>query len=134
MVVHILVIQRLQLPIGAICTFAIEGVLEGEDAEDTTMWIGIGFPPCSEIRAVWLRDGGLPEELRGIGPDGHSPLCDTVVARKHEVFPIVRGNGKHYINFRKLYNAEGTGYCQTLAPQNLETYRKAYQALEQRRR
>ncbi|MCF0214134.1 MAG: hypothetical protein HUK13_06810, partial [Muribaculaceae bacterium] len=115
-------------------TCAIEGVLQGENPAETTMWIGLGFPPCSEIRAVWLRDGGLPEELRGIGPKGHSPLCDTVVARKHEVFPIVRGNGKHYINFRKLYNPEGTGYCQRLVPQNLETYRKAYQTLEQRRK
>ena len=115
-------------------TCAIEGVKKGEDAINTTMWIGLGFPPCSEIRTVWLWDGGLPEELRGIGADGHSPLCDKVVARKHEVFSIVRGSGEHYINFKKLYNSEGTGYCQILVPMNLETYKQGYRTLEQRRK
>ena len=115
------------------CTCAIEGILPGEDVSLTTMWIGLGFPPCAELRAVWLWDGGLPQELRGTLPNGHSPLCDTVVKRKHEAFCITRGSGSHYINFEVLYNKQGTGYCQTLAKVNKEAYANGYKTLEQRR-
>ena len=43
--------------------------------------------------------------------------------RRNEVFSIERGNGSHYINLTKLYNKQGTGYCQQLVPKNLETYK-----------
>lgn len=107
-------------------TTVIEGVKKGENPLLTVMWIGIGYPPCSEIRAAWLGKGGVPEELRGIGENGHSPLCDTVVKRKYEAFPIKRGNGKYYINLQVLYNANGTGYCQTLVPENMKIYEQGY--------
>lgn len=102
----------------------IEGVKPGEKPENTMMWIGLGFPPCSELRAAFLGENGVPEELRGVLPNGHSLLCDKVVERKHEVFPIKRGNGKHYFKMSLLYNAEGTGYCQTLIPANIDYYNK----------
>ncbi|MCF0160832.1 MAG: hypothetical protein HUJ99_08570 [Bacteroidaceae bacterium] len=114
-------------------TIAIEGVMPGEDVIFTTMWVGLGFPPCAEIRPVWLWDGGLPDELRGIGEYGHSPLCDAAVARKHEVFSIERGSGQQYLNLGKLYNYAGTGYCQQLVPKNLELYKQGYEILEQKR-
>lgn len=107
-------------------TTVIEGIAPGEDAKLTMMWIGLGYPPCSEIRAAWLGDNGVPEELRGIKENGHSPLCDKVVAKKHEVFPIKRGNGKQYVNLSKLYNPQGTGYCQVLVPENLKIYKAGY--------
>lgn len=107
-------------------TAVIEGVERGENPLLTVMWIGLGYPPCSEIRAVWLGENGVPEELRGIGEKGHSPLCDTVVKRKHEVFSIKRGNGKHYMNLSLLYNPQGTGYCQKLIPENLKIYKAGY--------
>lgn len=115
-------------------TTVIEGVRQNEDSRLTTMWIGIGYPPCSEIRCVWIGNNGLPDELRGIGRKGHSPLCDTVVARKREVFPIERGNGKDYIDFTKLYNKEETGYCQILKNKNEQAYRQGYLMLEKRRK
>lgn len=95
-------------------TAVIEGVERGENPLLTVMWIGLGYPPCSEIRAVWLGENGVPEELRGIGEKGHSPLCDTVVKRKHEVFSIKRGNGKHYMNLSLLIILRVLGTAKSL--------------------
>lgn len=115
-------------------TTVIEGVLPGENALLTTMWIGIGYPPCSEIRYVWLGEGGVPEDLRGLGKDGHSELCDTVVARKHEVFDIKRGSGNNYVNLSKMYNTEGTGYSQLVMERNKAVYKEGYEKLAERRK
>lgn len=115
-------------------TTVIEGVLPNENPLLTTMWIGIGYPPCSEIRYVWLGENGVPEDLRGLGKNGHSELCDTVVARKHQVFSIKRGSGKHYLNLGKLYNAEGTGFSQKMKEKNKKIYKEGYAKLEKRRK
>lgn len=100
----------------------IEGVNAGEKPENTTMWIAIGYPPCAEVRMVKTGDQGVPEELRGTLPNGHSPLCDETVARKHEVFPIKRGSGKHYLHLSLLFNDNGTGITQILKKKNYEYY------------
>ena len=100
----------------------IEGIKDGEKPSCTTMWIALGFPPCAELRAAYLGENGVPEELKGTLDNGHSPLCDETVARKHKVFPIKRGNGKQYFKMSLLYNADGTGYCQKLIPQNIRYY------------
>lgn len=92
------------------------------------MWTGLGYPPCSEILPVWCAPDGVDAELRGTGKNGHSPMGDRVKARRDEVFPIKKGNGEKYIDMRKLFNPEGTGWVQTLVPKNLETYKK-YKAL-----
>ncbi len=115
-------------------TTVIEGIKPGENPMLTTMWIGIGYPPCSEIRYVWLGENGLPEDLRGTGKNGHSKLCDIVVARKHKVFSIKRGSGKHYLNLELLYNAEGTGFAQVAKEKNKKTYKEGYAKLEKRRK
>jgi hypothetical protein len=114
-------------------TTVIEGVKPGECPWLTTMWIGLGFPPCSEISPVWLGKDGVPEALRGTLSNGHSPQCDKVNQRKDEVFSIQRGNGKHYFDMSKLYNSNHTGYCQILVPKDMETYRQGYKEIERRR-
>lgn len=113
-------------------TIVIEGVAKDEDPLLTTMWIGLGYPPCSSIRSVWLGDDGVPDELRGIAPDGHSPLCDSIVELKHKVFPVSRGNGKYYLHLHLLYNREGTGFAQQAIRDNVTRYRDGY-AKRQRR-
>lgn len=115
-------------------TIVVEGLLPGEDPSLTMMWIGLGYAPCSEIRAVWTGEDGVPVELTGTTPDRHSTLCDAAQARKAEVFELAgQGNGEHYINLRKLYNVEGTGYCQQLIPLNMDTYRQGNAEREKRR-
>lgn len=111
----------------------IEGLLPGESPMLTTMWIALGYPPCSPVRAVWCGENGVPVELQGTTPDNHSTLCDMVLERKAEVFHEKRGNGNHYIDLSKLYNSEGTGYCQILLRENMETYRRGYEEIERRR-
>ena len=106
-------------------SIVIEGVSLGEAAALTTMWIALGYPPCAETFAARLGvAGGVPEVLKGTGDDNHSVQCDIVRARHAEVFSIKRGNGKHYLNLSKLYNKEGTGYCQQFVKKNLEMYKR----------
>ena len=114
-------------------TTVIEGVLPEENPLLTTMWIGLGYPPCAEIFAVWLWNGGVPECLQGTGKDNHAPQCDVVMQRKDSVFSIHRGNGQRYFDKSRLYNAQGTGYCQQLIPQNVERYRKGYEEIARHR-
>ena len=113
-------------------TIVIEGVAKDEDPLLTTMWIGLGYPPCSSIRSVWLGDDGVPDELRGIAPDGHSPLCDSIVELKHKVFPVTRGNGKYYLHLHLLYNREGTGFAQQAIRDNVTRYRDGYAKCQRR--
>ena len=120
--------------ISSTATIVIEGVLPGENPLLTTMWVGLGYPPCSEINAVWLDDNGIPDGLKGSTSDGHAPLCDSALLRKKEVFPIKRGSGSHYLDLSKLYNAEGSGYCQVLLKKNREAYKQGYEILENKRK
>ncbi len=115
-------------------SIVVEGVLPGEDASLSTMWVALGYPPCADLHVVTTGEGGVPQELCGTGEDNHSPQCDTVLQRKAEVFSIKRGSGKNYVDMSKLYNAEGTGYVQVLTKQNLDKYAAGYKALEERRR
>ena len=114
-------------------TCVIEGVRADESPLLTTMWIGLGFPPCSELYPAWIWEGGLDEGLRGTLANGHSPICDKAVKKKHEVFPIQRGSGSHYFNLSKLYNPQHTGYCQILTSKNQEAYKKGYRKLAEKR-
>ena len=111
----------------------IEGILPGENPRLTTMWIALGYPPCAEVFPVWVGDDGIPVELTGTTADNHSVQCDKVNKRKAEVFPVERGNGKQYLNLSKLYNNEGTGYCQVLTLKNRQAYKRGYEEIARRR-
>lgn len=97
-------------------------IVPGQLADEYIMWTGLGYPPCAEIVPVWNKEGGVADELRGIGVNGHSPMSDKVKARRNEVFGLKRGNKDKYIDMEKLFNAEGTGYVQVLTKQNHEVY------------
>lgn len=91
--------------------------------DEYIMWTGLGYPPCSEIYPVICKPDGVDNALRGILSNGHSEASDIARQRRDEVFPLHKGNGDKYIKKDVLKNSEGTGYLQTLIPQNLETYR-----------
>ena len=111
----------------------IEGIMPGENPRLTTMWIALGYPPCAEVYAAWVGEDGVATELTGTTADNHSVQCDKVNKRKAEVFPVVRGNGKQYVNLSKLYNNEGTGYCQKLALKNRQAYKRGYEEIARKR-
>lgn len=98
-------------------------VVPGQLADQYIMWTGLGYPPCAEIVPVWCKEGGVADELRGLQVNGHSSMSDKVKARRDEVFPLKRGNKDKYIDMKKLYNDEGTGYVQILTKQNRDVYR-----------
>ncbi len=111
----------------------IEGIVPGENPLLTTMWIALGYPPCAEVFPCWIGENGVPDILTGTTAENHSVQCDKVNKRKEDVFPVVRGNGKQYLNLSKLYNNEGTGYCQTLTLKNRQTYKRGYEEIARRR-
>lgn len=113
-------------------TIVIEGIAPVADIESVTasdiapqyiMWTGLGYPPCAEIVPVWCHPKGVREDLRGIGPGGTSPMGNIVKKRRGEVFPPRKGGNSKYIDLQMLRNEDGTGYLQTIVPQNRETYR-----------
>ena len=114
-------------------TIAIEGMRPVASLDSVTpldvereyiMWTGLGYPPVAEIRAVRCSADGVDRDLRGILPDGHSPLGDEARRKRDEVFPIHKGNGDKYIDMELLYNSDGTGYAQQAVTLNRETYRR----------
>lgn len=112
-------------------TVAIEGckpLKEDEDIDSSIirkeyrMWTGLGYPPCSEIKAVKCTADGVDKDLRGTLPNGHAVLSDKARKMRDEVFPIRKGNGEKYIDMHKLYNSDGTGYAQLMKQLNHSTY------------
>lgn len=122
-------------------TVAIEGcvpvsdltsVTEGFVKQQYIMWTGLGYPPVSEIRAVRCMAEGVPQEVRGILPEGQAPLSDKAKKLRDEVFPFRKGNGDKYLDIRKLYNDEGTGFAQQAMELNRETYRQEKKKRDER--
>ena len=98
-------------------TCVIQGVKKGENPELTTFWTVLGYPPCSVAIPAWVKAANDNSYLLKKSKDSYtSPMCDMALAIKSNVFSITRGNGEKYLNFSKLFNAEGTGYIQRIAP------------------
>jgi len=95
----------------------IQGVKKGENPELTTFWTVLGYPPCSVAIPAWVKAANDNSYLLKRSNDSNnSPMCDMALAIKSNVFAITRGNGQNYLNFSKLFNAQGTGYIQRIAP------------------
>lgn len=95
----------------------IDSVKPGDLTDEYVMWTVLGYPPLSEIVAVWCREDGVAPELRGIGPDGHSPMGDRVKASRDSVFTL-KGK-KKYIDMPRLQKR-----MKEIVRKNLETYGK----------
>lgn len=100
-----------------------ESVVPGFVAAEYIMWTGLGYPPVAEIRAVRCNEDGVPSELRGTLPGGHSVLGDEAKKLRDEVFPMKAGNADRYLDITRLYNDAGTGYAQKAMTRNRQTYR-----------
>ncbi len=112
-------------------TVAIEGCIPMENpdritpefvADEYVMWTGIGYPPVSLIKAVRNMPGGVPDELRGKLPDGHSPAGDEAKALRDKVFRTGPGKDDRFIDMSQLFNNEGTGLVQKARCINRQTY------------
>lgn len=112
-------------------TIVVEGCRPLRSVDDATadfvasqyvMWTGLGYPPCAEIIPVWCHSDGVDKRLRGVGVKGHSESSDLATKRRGDVFPYRKGGNSRYIDLNALRNEEGTGYLQTIVPENLKTY------------
>ena len=113
-------------------SIVFQGVKKGEQAERTIMWTALGFPPCAIVVPLWVAGGEkLPEIMTKTADSNKAPLCDKVVALKHKVFPIKRGNGSKYMNFSLLYNKNGDGIIQKLQPVEKEIFEETYKKIEE---
>ena len=106
-------------------SIVIEGVEKGESPSLAIMWTAIGYPPCSYVVPVTVDT--VPKELQPDEITWRSSLCDSVVARKREVFSIGRGSGSHYLDIIKLINKDGTGYSQRGVLRSRENYLRGYE-------
>lgn len=116
------------------CSVVIEGVQKGDDPLKTIMWTVMGYPPAGVCIPLWVNMGDRqPYLLLGQGDQNRSPLCEMAVSLKHQAFPVTRGNGSRYMYFSRIYNRQGTGFMQQLAPLEsrlFETYRVLIEELE----
>lgn len=109
----------------------IKGVKAGENPLLSTMWVVLGYPPVSVAVPVMVAAGkDQPSVTSRISAEnGHCPISDAAMKRRAEVFPIKRGSGPHYLHFSVVYNTQGTGYMQMLAPVEAEIF-KRFEAMQ----
>ncbi len=75
----------------------IEGIAAGESVDATTIYSVLGYPPCSYAVAAWVKAG---DDIAGViagQENGRAAANRLSVTLKNNVFPIKRGNGKHYM-------------------------------------
>ena len=116
------------------CSVVVQGVKPGEAAGLTTMWTLLGYPPTGVAVPLWV-DETLPPMVMMDETLGTSPLSDASLRLKERVFSLDWGMGSdRYLHWSLLYNAEGRGYMQLLAPFEEENFRQAAFVLEGWRR
>jgi hypothetical protein len=94
-----------------------QGVAKGENPGLTTMWVVLGYPPVSVALPAWVGAGGdNPALIMRKTGEKSSKMCDWTEAIKRTLYDVHRGHGQSYLHFSKVFNSEGTGYMQQLAP------------------
>jgi len=112
-------------------TCVIQGVKPGEDPSLTTFWAVLGYPPTSVAIPAWVKMGDdIPYLLRKRDGSYNSRMCDMALVLKERVFSVERGNGEKYLNIKTLYNSNGTGYMQILAPIEENIFEKSAKEME----
>ncbi|MDR2473186.1 MAG: hypothetical protein LBD53_06415 [Tannerella sp.] len=95
----------------------IQGVKAGENPDLSTMWTILGYPPVGIAAPLWVKAGkAQPALFTASSQPGHAEICDNALTLKRKLYPITRGNGNKYLHFSLLYNRNGDGYMQCLAP------------------
>ena len=116
------------------CSVVVQGVKSDEAACLTTMWTVLGYPPTGVAVPLWV-DEALPSMVVMDKALGTSPLSAASLRLKEQVFSLDWGMGSdRYMHWFLLYNAEGSGYMQLLAPVERENFRQTMPVLEGWRR
>ena len=107
------------------CSVVVQGVRPDEKAELTTMWTLLGYPPTGIAVPLWVKgaDKSLPSTVCLDKACAVAPLSDWSLRLSDNVFCYNQGMGTdRYLNWEKLYNAEGNGYMQQLVPVEAEVF------------
>lgn len=100
-------------------SIVIQGVKPGMDAELTTMWTSLGYPPTSMMIPLWVKMGTDQPALTSYDTGCKTaPLCLYASKLKDRVYSIHRGNGQKYLHWQLMWNDRNTGYMQKLASAN----------------
>jgi hypothetical protein len=95
----------------------IHGVRPDENPELTTLWAALGYPPCSVAMPAWVKAGRSNTPLIMRDPETRTSRMTQWTDSVHDaLYDIERGHGQSYLHFSKVYNSEGTGLMQQLAP------------------
>jgi hypothetical protein len=94
----------------------IQGILPGETPDLTTMWTILGFPLASVAIPVLLTKDNLLPAVLTAPPGEKAQLCNLALDLKKKMLPVVRGNGRNYIQTTSVMNADKTGILQQLQP------------------
>lgn len=116
------------------CSVVVQGVKAEEDAGLTTMWTVLGYPPTGVAVPLWV-DENLPSMVSLDTSLGTSPLSYWSLRLQERVFSLNAGMGSsRYMHWAALYNDEGQGYMQLLAPFEEDNFKLAEPVLEKWRR
>lgn len=120
--------------INSTSAIVIAGVKEGDDPQNSIMYTILGYPPVSVAVPMFMKAGAdQPSWMTPTAESKNAKMCDFALELKKDIFPVKRGNGKYYMNFRKIYNSEGTGYMQQLRPLENEIFKKTDKFVEENR-
>lgn len=110
----------------------IKGVKKGENPLLSVMWTILGYPPTAVAVPLFVDAGeDQPDFVKPNSKDDpNCALCDAALERRAKVFPLQRGSGKNYFYFKAVYNEEGTGYLQRLAPVDANVFNTFNCAIE----
>lgn len=116
------------------CSVVVQGVKPGENAELTTMWTLLGYPPTGVALPLWVKDASrlLPSMVCFSKADAAAPLSASSLRLAGRVFCYHQGMGTdRYLNWERLYSpSKGDGYMTRLAPVEAEVFRRTMPLLE----
>lgn len=116
------------------CSVVVQGVKPGECAELTTMWTVLGYPPTGVAVPLWVNEA-LPAMVKMDATLGTSPLSYWSLKLEERVFCLHAGMGSsRYMHWATLYNGQGQGYMQLLAPVEAENFKLTEPVLERWRK
>lgn len=109
-----------------------QGIKTGDKPDMTIMWCAMSYPPISILVPMFVKyPDALPEIMvKQTTAPSNCKMCDMALALKENVFPIKRGNGYKYFRFSKVYNNQGTGFMQQLAPAEKEILKESEPVIE----
>lgn len=80
-------------------SLVIKGVRKGENPDLTVMWTILGYPPCGIAVPLFVAAGEKqPSYMLKSKDSDNCAMCDEALARRAQVFPLRRANGKNYFD------------------------------------